>query len=289
MSERRPQRPIRAHSIVFLAVALLLAFLPVRLSSPIQTAFLSLIWPAQAATTTAAQGASVVLSGLFGSFRAGREVEHLRKQIEQQRTIIATQENTIRRLAEQLREMRALKPFVPEQEIESIIPAEIVSVEISAANSSVVINAGSRKGVKPDSALLCGKVAVGRITQVGPWASRVKLLTEIGHSVRAKIARTGNEGVLEGAGGGKFVLRFIPREAQVKVGDALVAPTSSKYFPAGVVLGEIIDVRLEPSDPSYRITAAPTIDYSSLEDVVVVRRRLRPFSSAGNSQAADEL
>ena len=288
MSERRPQRPIRAHSIVFLAVALLLVFLPVRLSSPIQTAFLSLMWPAQAATTTAAQGASVVLSGLFGSFRAGREVEHLRKQIEQQRTIIATQENTIRRLTEQLRQMHALEPFIPEQ-IESIIPAEIVSVEISAANSSVVINAGSRKGVKPDSALLCGDAAIGRITQVGPWASRAKLLTEIGHSVQATIARTGNKGLLEGVGGGKFILRFIPREAYPKVADALVAPTSSKYFPPGVVLGEIIDVRLEPSDPSYRITAAPTIDYSSLEDVVVVRRGVASISPEEGSESADEL
>ncbi len=289
MSERRPQRPIRAHCIAFLAVALILVLLPARFTSSIQTTFLSLVWPAQAVTTKAARGASLLLSGFFGSFRAARQLDALRRQVQQQQAIIAKQENDIRRLTDQLEQIRSVSPFVAEREIESIIPAQIVSFEISAGTAAVIINAGSRAGVRPDSALLCGKIAIGRITHVGPWASRAKLLTEIGHSSQVKIARTGNEGMLEGAGAGRFVLRFVSREADVQEGDMLVAPASSKYFPPGIALATITQVRLDPSDPAYRIAAAPLLDYSSLEDVIVVRRRIGPVSPTGTSEPADEL
>jgi len=288
MSERRSQRPICAHCIAFLAVVLLLGFLPARFTSIIQTTFLSLVWPAQAATTKAARGASVVLSGFFGSFRSREELEQLRRQAEQQRALITKQENIIRRLTEQLRQLHALEPFIPEQ-IESVVPAQIVSVETSATTSAVIVNAGSRKGVKTGSALLCGDVAIGTITQVGPWASRATLLTEVGRSIQAKISRTGNEGVLEGAGEGRFVLRFIPREADVKVNDSVVAPAKSKFCPAGVAIAKITKVHLDPADPSYTISAVPMVDYSSLEDVVVVRRGEASILPAEGSDSADEL
>jgi len=276
MSERRPDRSPQLRAIAFLTLSLALLLLPARFTSSLQAGFLSVVWPAQLITIRTSRGLAFFVSGLFGRFRSAHDPEELRKTIALQQATIARQQNMIRRLTEQLRQISAFKSLTPLQEIQAIIPAQVTGIELSPTRAVIDINAGTSHGAVVGSAVLYGDIAVGTVIQAGPWASRVKLLTQVGNRTRAVVVRTGNKGILEGVGGGKFVLLYVPREADIKVDDDIVAPTTSEFFPPNILLGVITSVQTDPSDPSHRISVAPTVDCTSLEDVIVITRAEQP-------------
>jgi rod shape-determining protein MreC len=75
--------------------------------------------------------------------------------------------------------------------------------------------------------------------------------------------------VVKGTGESGLLLEFVSEAADVSVGDLVVTSGIEGIFPKGFTLGRVDAV--EKTGPAYkRISVRPAVDFSALEEVLVV-------------------
>ena len=137
---------------------------------------------------------------------------------------------------------------------------------------TVVLDVGSRDGVREDQTVTSGRGLVGRTVRVGPDSSVVALLTDPTVTVGARL-NTGARslGLATGQGGGvlEFALVTPTGGAPLQVGDAVVT-AGSDTFAAGVPVGRVIAVAPPGAAVVPTATLEPYADLGALDLLQVV-------------------
>jgi rod shape-determining protein MreC len=151
------------------------------------------------------------------------------------------------------------------------LAAQVIAGNPDPTLRTITIDRGSQDGVVADMAVIAPGGIVGRIiAPVGRSASRVQLLIDRSAAAGALVERTRAGGIVVGAEGDPPLhMESVSNLADVKTGDNVVASGVDGIFPKGYLIG-----RIEQSDRGkglYRtVTIRPGVDFSSLEDVLVV-------------------
>ncbi|TNE65561.1 MAG: rod shape-determining protein MreC [Alphaproteobacteria bacterium] len=148
---------------------------------------------------------------------------------------------------ERLRQM--LK--VPQREVPPAATARVIGVGGGAFERSILINAGSSDGLVRDLPVVDDRGIVGRTIQVGHLTTRVLLVTDLNSRVPVRLERSGELAIAEGQNENFLRLRFLPKGADVKVGDRVLTSGHGGIFPPDLPVGRVtyIDdefVLLEP-------------------------------------------
>jgi rod shape-determining protein MreC len=111
---------------------------------------------------------------------------------------------------------------------------------------------------------------VGRVILPSRRASKVQLLIDRNAAAGALIERTRVQGVVMGAGDGPLKMQYVPNTADIKTGDLVVTSGIDGIYPKGFVIGTV--ERAERGGGSYYdITVKPAVDFTRLEEVLVVK------------------
>jgi rod shape-determining protein MreC len=147
--------------------------------------------------------------------------------------------------------------------------AEIIASSPSPDFRTLTIDKGTLYGLQPDMAVIAPGGVVGRVVIPTSRSAKVQLLSDRNAAVGALIERSRAQGVAMGGGDQRLRLEYVSETADVVVGDLVVTSGIDGIFPKGFTIGSV-DV-VEKSGPSYkRITIKPAVDFSSLEEVLVV-------------------
>lgn len=141
----------------------------------------------------------------------------------------------------QLREMLN----VSEREGLDVQLAPILDIDLDPVKERLVLDAGSRAGVRVGQAVIDAGGLMGQVVAVTPAHSTVLLLTDPDHAVPVTVARNGVRLIAYGRGD-RMELRDIPLSAGVEVGDEIVTSGLGGRFPAGFPVGRIL--KLRPDD-----------------------------------------
>jgi rod shape-determining protein MreC len=110
---------------------------------------------------------------------------------------------------------------------------------------------------------------VGRVVVPSLRAAKVQLLIDRNAAAGALIERSRAQGVVVGAGDELLRLEYVSEIADVAVGDVVVTSGIDGIFPKGFIIGRV--EALDRSGRAYRrIAVRPAVDFSSLEEVLVV-------------------
>ena len=110
---------------------------------------------------------------------------------------------------------------------------------------------------------------VGRLVVPSARAAKVQLLIDRNAAAGAIIERTRAQGVVVGSGDDRLRLEYVSEVSDVVAGDVVVTSGIDGIYPKGFIIGRIEQV--EKSGGSYkRITIKPAVDFTSLEEVLVV-------------------
>jgi rod shape-determining protein MreC len=126
-------------------------------------------------------------------------------------------------------------------------------------------------GVTRDMAVIAPQGVVGRVLdQVAPRAARVQLLVDRNAGAAAVVERSRAGGVVVGAPQGSGLrLEYVSAAADVRVGDIVVSSGQDGIYPKGFVIGTVVEI--ERGGGGYTsIQVRPAVDFSSLEEVLVV-------------------
>jgi rod shape-determining protein MreC len=173
-----------------------------------------------------------------------------------------------RALADRARGLQALLELRDRSNLQTIA-AEIIASSPSPDFRTLTIDKGTQYGLQPDMAVIAPGGVVGRVVIPTARSAKVQLLSDRNAAVGALIERSRAQGVAMGGGDQRLRLEYVSETADVVVGDLVVTSGIDGIFPKGFTIGSVEMV--EKSGPSYkRITIKPAVDFSSLEEVLVV-------------------
>jgi rod shape-determining protein MreC len=207
---------------------------------------------------------------------AKSENKKLRQELENLRQQRARQKNA----EDEVKRLEALLSYehssrFPQDYLK--VNAEVITPATGAFEQTVVIAAGQNRDIGIGDPVVVGDGLVGRISQVGPTTSKVTLVSDPSFAASARDLRTGAEGIVihRATGSNVLILDGIKAEKKVNEGDSIITsgwrrPDLSSLYPGGISIGRITSLSLSDVNPIYQIQVEPSVDFSSLEAVIVL-------------------
>ena len=161
---------------------------------------------------------------------------------------------------------------IPEHQITL---AHIKSISQSRLKKQVIINKGSKDGVRNTQLVVGSDGVVGQVTQVTPLYSTVLLLTDPTQHLPVKNVRNGIRGITKGLASNErgMVVDFIPLDSDVKLGDIFVTSGIGTTYPQGYFVGEVSKIDKPPNEPFLTIILKPIQNMDKLEFILIVSKK----------------
>jgi rod shape-determining protein MreC len=217
----------------------------------------------QRATSAVAGGMSRVWTDYVGLRQVRVDNELLRRQLADAQIQIQEQ----RALADRSRGLERLLELRDRLKLKTAA-AEIIGAGVSPDFRTVTIDKGLLQGLGPDMAVIAAAGVVGRVVVPSARASKVQLLIDRNAAAGALIERSRAQGVVVGSGDARLRMDYVSEVADVMAGDVVVTSGIDGIFPKGFVIGRVDSV--DKSGGARRILITPAVDFSSLEEVLVV-------------------
>ena len=202
------------------------------------------------------------------------ENAELKQQIAQMEAEVRQAEND-RAENDRLREALNLK--TERQDITGDLElATVTEHAVTNWTSSLTLNKGTAHGVEVNDCVITETGAlVGLVGDVGYNWCTVLTLVDTDTSLGARVFRTKDLGVAHGDFSlmeeNRLRLDYLPADCDLLGGDLVVTSGLGGFFPAGLVIGSVEELHMDDSGASSYAILAPAVDFSSLQQVVVIR------------------
>ncbi len=193
------------------------------------------------------------------------ENERLRAELVQSRKLLLTA-RTISYDNVRLRRLLAVRDRTPD----TVATARLVSSTGSSGRRFALLNAGRWQGVSPGMAVRGPEGLIGRVTEAGPAAARVLLLTDPESIVPVRRTRDGLPAIAVGRGDGTLEVRSVTTNVRLAKGDLFVTSGTGGLYAPNIPVARI------QSDGGDVATARPFIHPDTL-DFAIVQRAFMPM------------
>lgn len=159
---------------------------------------------------------------------------------------------------------------LPERRLLSTQAALILSKDSSNWTKIVVVNKGTKSGIKVGMPVVLGENLVGKVIETYPSASKAALIIDFNSKIPAQILRTREEGVVFGTFAAGRNLCKIKYLHQVQIGDKVISSGLGDICPKGLLIGEVIKVEAGENNLYKVAQIKPAVDFTSLEEVMII-------------------
>jgi rod shape-determining protein MreC len=201
-----------------------------------------------------------------------RTVESQNQQMRDELFHIRQENLLLRNEVGRLKDVRELESFLAGVH-SSFVVASVIGVDAANVYRSIVIDRGSRDGLKANMAVIdrAGNL-VGRV--VNPVAAReatVQLITDDNCAVNVQSSDSRVMGQLAGdAKNGRCLLRYVlATEERLAEGEELITTGYDRIFPAGIKAGRVVSISKDNS-LFRKIEVKPYLDFRDLGRVAVL-------------------
>jgi rod shape-determining protein MreC len=237
----------------------------------------SAIAPMQRAVSNVVQPISTFFSSLAELPSLASENEELRRQVDDLKTVQQLNQELARRI-ETLEQLLGLQTITPHT-----IAARVIGSGVSNFEWDITIDRGSADGIQVDMPVVTGASdgprLVGRVIRVTPISSVVQLMIDPDFAVAGRLSTSQEAGLVMGRG--EEDLRMGHLRAGIEVSET--EPESvftvgyevndqPGLYPAGILIGTVSRAFSEPDAVESFVTIRPAVDFSTLEDVLVIAR-----------------
>lgn len=224
-----------------------------------------------------------VVFGIGSSFDAVRELSQLRKDYEELTKKLSDYEQMRRSNADIRKENERLKEqlgFTNSME-EKNYPARIIARDSDNLYASLTIDKGSVHGIKKNMPVIAyqngNSGLVGKVVQVGAFNSLVMPIYNLNCTVSCRIQNTRDLGLVTGNGNSESALKlqYIRKRVleDLHYGDIVVTSGENNNYMNDIAIGTISKITTVTYNSLLDIELTPVIDFSRLENVVVVNMR----------------
>lgn len=216
----------------------------------------------------AERSASETIMAVIHFFRDLNADETERVALRREATRLSGELDRTKELAQENVRLRRLLGM-REDLVPKSIGASVVTAELAGQSRSIVVDRGSEDGVRPDMAVVAWGGAIGRVVSVDRDFARVRLLNDPNSGAAGVIVRSRAEGMVVGRGSDPMEMIYVPKYADVVVGDRVITSGLDGVFPRGFGIGRVAVVG-EPVGASKSIRVEPEVDDRAIEDVLIL-------------------
>lgn len=216
-------------------------------------------------------------AGIRRIFAGFTEYDALKEENERLRAQLASVEDSVRAAELALEENAFLSQFLELKENHAdyrFLKCEVVAAENTGYRTTLTLNAGTGEGAAVGYPVITAEGVVGRITEVGGNWSKAEPITELSSSVGVYAERTGDTGLAEGDYGcrkqGLLLLDYLGQDADIRVGDRIRTSGVNSFYPRGLLIGEITELRIDPASMTTTAVIRPACRFSDLKDVMIL-------------------
>ncbi len=150
------------------------------------------------------------------------------------------------------------------------LPAHIIGRHVSNWYQAMVIDKGTRDGIRAEMGVITDAGVVGRIVRVNPTTSVMLLLSDPNVAITGMIQSSRDEGIIQGTPQGTINMKYLPPLANIQVDDPIVTSGLTDDFPRGLQIGHIHKITKSATDLFQTGEVTPIVDFSQLEGVLVI-------------------
>jgi rod shape-determining protein MreC len=161
-----------------------------------------------------------------------------------------------------------------------LLPCHVISRDHSNWWSMVTIDLGWKtEGLVSDLPVVSPRGLVGKTGSVYEDHTEVILMVDENCKIAATVENSGNHGIVVGDGtlsGGKprARMRFLPKDAELAVGERVFTSGLGGIFPPGLMIGTIVEVVPLSGSRSFglyrEVVVDPVVDLSQLNELFLV-------------------
>lgn len=158
------------------------------------------------------------------------------------------------------------------------LTARVIAIQPSAYFHTLILGSGRSQGVQPRMVAVTDKGLVGLVYLVTQHTAHVLLITDPNASVGGRIQRTDSRvvGVCQGRGENEILLTFLPKDADVRVGDVVITSGLGGVFPAGIPIGAVEEVIEQRQSGMREARVKPFVEAARVEEVLLYRHEEIP-------------
>ena len=149
----------------------------------------------------------------------------------------------------------------------------ILDVDLDPTHQRLVLDAGSRDGVRMGQSAVDAGGLLGQIVAVTPTTSTLLLLTDPDHAVPVLVQRNGIRLVAYGTGrSDRIELANVPISGDVRMGDRVITSGLGGRFPPGFPVGTVSELRPDESRAFLVGELKPAAQLDRGRDVLLLRK-----------------
>ena len=151
-----------------------------------------------------------------------------------------------------------------------LLAARVIGRSMDSWSSSVIIDKGKYSGIKSGMAVISPQGLVGSIVESMDNTSKVLLINDPNQGIFSIVQRSRQEGLVNGTLGSNLVMRYLPDDAAIVVGDVIITSELSQIYPKGLLVGRVVHIGREFSGLNRYALVKPVVDLASIEEVLVI-------------------
>jgi len=202
-------------------------------------------------------------------------LQNLELSYQLSRSTVAASENR------RLREMLALK----EHGTFDVIAATVIGRDMDRVVNSLIIDSGSKDGVRRNMACMTADGLVGRVHEVYHGSASVQIIEDVNSRVSAMIPSRDVYGIVSWDGGRYLRMYGLPLINDVKPGDMIYTTGFGNVFPGGILVGTVGKEPIREVEIYASVNVLPAVDYSRVHEVFILKGSERPNAAVMNGES----
>jgi len=157
-----------------------------------------------------------------------------------------------------------------DEDARPLVVAKVIGYDATQWSKVIFINKGTDHKVEKNLSVVTDAGVVGHVIHASLKSSKVLLITDSRSAVDSLFQESRKSGIVVGTGEDICEMKFVSISAKVSVGDKVVSSGLGGVFRKGLVVGSVVDIVKEGHELFQEIKLATSVDFSNLEEVVVV-------------------
>lgn len=177
--------------------------------------------------------------------------------------------NRLKEAEMKLWRLQKLMGFSMEKHIEAL-PVNVLGREADNWSRMILLDKGKNAGLEKGMAVITSEGLVGRVHQTTGGKSKALLITDWRSSVDAMVQRSRARGVVVGKSSQLIEMKYIPLNADVRIGDTVVSSGLGGVFPKGLLVGRVVKVIQKRNALFQRAVLIPAVDVTEVEEALII-------------------
>ena len=149
--------------------------------------------------------------------------------------------------------------------------ADIISTSNILDKHQILINRGSKDGIKLGSSIVDSNGIIGHVIRDQIFASEVLLISDLEHAIPIEVVRTGLRSIAVGTGNHtRLKINMLPVNSDIKKEDILITSGLGGRYPEGFPVGTVKNIKSNSGESFLEVEILPFANLKTINEVWII-------------------